>query len=125
MNARWRVSEEPRLNPCALALHAALAAEAAAAQDKFWPMHDALLAHQDHLKAKQLHAYAEQVELDMPRYEADMKGERHLQRIREHIADGQQSGVRGTPAFFLNGTVTDASFGLQHLFEAVERLANK
>ena len=36
------------------ALHAALAAEAAAAQHKFWPMHDLLFEHQDHLKLKQL-----------------------------------------------------------------------
>jgi protein-disulfide isomerase len=119
----WRHLPLEEVHPHAL--HAALAAEAAGGQGKFWPMHDLLLAHQDHLKLKQLHAYAEQLELDMLRYEADMKDEIYLQRIREHMAGGRQSGVRGTPSFFVNGRIADVSFGLQHLFEAVERLVKK
>ena len=119
----WRHFPLEEVHPHAL--HAALAAEAAGGQGKFWPMHDLLLAHQDHLKAKQLQAYAEQIELDMPRYEADMKDGLYLQRIREHTAGARLSGVRGTPSFFVDGRITDVSFGLQHLFEAVERLVNK
>jgi protein-disulfide isomerase len=116
----WRNFPLEEVHPHAL--QAALAAEAAGGQGKFWPMHGLLLAHQDHLKAKQLHAYAEEVELDAERYAFDMKEETYLQRIREHIAGGRQSGVRGTPTFFVNGRITDVSFGLQHLHEAVERL---
>jgi protein-disulfide isomerase len=37
------------------------------------------------------------------------------------VAGGRASGVRGTPTFFVDGAVADVSFGLQHLFEAVER----
>src|SRR5882762_1435848 len=77
------------------ALHAALAAEVAAGQGKFWPM------------------------LDLLRYDAEMEGELYLQRVREQIEGGERSGVRGTPTFFLNGTVQDVSFGLQALFEKV------
>src|SRR4051795_4591020 len=58
----WRHFPLEEVHPHAL--HAALAAEAAGAQGKFWPMHDLLLAHQDHLKAKQLREYAEQAEPD-------------------------------------------------------------
>jgi protein-disulfide isomerase len=119
----WRNFPLEEVHPHAL--QAALAAEAAGGQGKFWPMHGLLLAHQDHLKAKQLQAYAEEVELDAERYAFDMKEETYLQRIREHIEGGRQSGVRGTPTFFVNGRITDVSFGLQHLAEAVERLAGK
>jgi len=102
------------------ALHAALAAEAAAGQGKFWPMHDLLFENQAHLKLPQLRRYAEQVELDMVRYDAEMAGELYLQRVREHVESGQRSGVRSTPGFFLNGAIQDVSFGMQRLLDAVE-----
>ena len=101
------------------ALQAALAAEAAAGQGKFWPMHDLLFDNQRHLKLPQLRGYAQRLELDMLRYDAEMEGELYLQRVREQVEGGERSGVRGTPAFFLNGTVQDVSFGLQALFEKV------
>jgi len=101
------------------ALQAALAAEAAAGQGKFWPMHDLLFDNQRHLKPPQLRGYAQRLELDMLRYDAEMEGELYLQRVREQVEGGERSGVRGTPTFFLNGTVQDVSFGLQALFEKV------
>jgi protein-disulfide isomerase len=103
------------------ALHAALAAEAAAAQGKFWEMHDLLFENQRRLELRELRRYAEQLELDMARYDAEMADERYLQRVREHIASGEESGVRGTPTFFVNGAIQDVSFGLQSLFQRVER----
>ena len=57
----------------------------------------------------------------MARYDAEMAEERYLQRVREHIESGERSGVRGTPGFFINGEIQDVSFGLQSLFQAVER----
>jgi protein-disulfide isomerase len=101
------------------ALQAALAAEAAAGQGKFWPMHDLLFDNQRHLKLPQLRGYAQRLELDLLRYDAEMEGELYLQRVREQVEGGERSGVRGTPTFFLNGTVQDVSFGLQALFEKV------
>lgn len=104
------------------ALHAALAAEAAAGQEKFWPMHDLLFEHQRRLKLPQLRGYAERLELDMTRYDAEMDSTVYLQRVREEIAGGRASGVRSTPTFFVNGRLQDVSFGLQHLAEAVQKL---
>jgi protein-disulfide isomerase len=102
------------------ALGAAEAAECAGAQGKFWEMHDLLFEHQTHLKAKQLHGYAEQLGLDMARYTAEMDDHVYLQRVREHIESGKRSHLRGTPGFFVNGTIQDVSFGLHALFEATE-----
>jgi len=101
------------------ALHAAQAAEAAGGQGKFWPMYDLLFENQRHLKLPQLHAYAERLELDMARYTGEMDDEVYLQRIREHIDGGINSGVRATPTFFINGMLHDTSFGLQSLAEGV------
>ena len=102
------------------ALQAALAAEVAAGQGKFWPMHDLLFENQRHLKPPQLRRYAEQLELDMVRYDADMADTVYLQRVREDIEGATRSGVRATPTFFLNGVIADVSGGMQRLFEGVE-----
>ncbi len=102
------------------ALQAALAAEAAAAQGKFWAMHDLLFENQAHLELPALRRYAERLQLDMARYDAEMAGELYLQRVREHIDSGERSGVRGTPGFFVNQRIEDVSFGMQRLFDAVQ-----
>ena len=102
------------------ALYAALASEAAGAQGKFWPMHDLLFENQTHLKLPQLRGYAERLELDMVRYDADMADTVYLQRVREDIEGGRASGARATPTFFVNGVLQDVSAGLQALFDRVE-----
>ena len=102
------------------AVQAAEAAEIAGAQGRFWAMHDLLFENQAHLKLPQLRAYAEQLSLDMPRYQFEMEDHVYLQRIREHLKNGSESGVRGTPTFFVNGRLQDVSFGLTALFDAVE-----
>lgn len=107
------------------ALCAAEASEVAAAQGKFWEMHDLLFTHQLHLKSAQLHSYAEQVGLDLARYTAEMDDEIYRQRIREHIDSGRRSGVRGTPGIFLNGVIHDVSAGMQSLFDKVQATLRK
>ena len=107
------------------ALSAALASEAAAAQGKFWDMHDVLLENQAHLKTNHLRGYARRLELDPARYEAEMEEQLYLQRVREQIDGGEKSGVRGTPTFFVNGAIQDVSFGLQALRERVAKLIDR
>lgn len=107
------------------ALLAAEAAEVAGGQEKFWPMHELLFENQLHLKAQQLQHYAEQLQLDLPRYVAEMDDHIYLQRIREHQRSGQQSGVRATPAFFVDGVIHDVSFGLHSLVDAVQAALRK
>lgn len=106
-------------------LHAELAAEAAeaaGAQGKFWPMHELLFAHQQHLKEKHLLDYAGQIGLDLARYQNEMNDHVYLQRVQEHLEGGRYLGIRSTPAFYVNGVFTDVSFGLQHLHEAIDRV---
>jgi protein-disulfide isomerase len=102
------------------AMMAAQAAEAASGQGKFWQMHDLLFENQTHLKAQHLHGYAERLGLDMARYTSEMDDEIYLQRVREHMDSGRQSGARGTPTFYVDGRILDVSFGMRALFDAVE-----
>jgi protein-disulfide isomerase len=104
------------------ALAAAEVSEIAAAQGRFWPMHAALFEHQPHLLPKQLRHYAKDLGIDMARYDAELDDHIYLQRIREHEQGARASGVRASPAFFVNGRVQDVSFGLQHLHDAVAAL---
>jgi len=108
------------------ALKAAEAAECAGGQGQFWSMHDLLFENQLHLKVADLRGYAAKLRLDVARYTAEMDDEVYLQRVREHQQGGRDSGVRGTPTFFVDSTIQDVSFGMGQLFEAVEaRLAGR
>src|SRR6202011_4302401 len=70
------------------ALHAALAAEAAAAQDKFWQMHDSIFHHQHTLEDADLEQFAEAVGLDMQQYARALADQRSLARIEEDVEGG-------------------------------------
>jgi len=102
------------------AMHAAQAAEAAGGQGKFWQMHDLLFDNQRHLKMANLREYAQRLDLDMPRFIAEMDDEIYLQRVREQMEGGKRSHVRGTPTFYINGVIHDVSFGMHALMEGVE-----
>ena len=104
------------------ALLAAEAAEAAAAQGKFWPMYELLFRNQAHLKAADLQRYAVELGLDMARYKAEMDDHIYLQKVREHVAGGRRSHIRATPTFFVNGIVHDVSYGMKALHDAVAGL---
>src|SRR3989442_160810 len=84
------------------ALHAALAAEAAAAQGKFWQMHDSIFHHQHTLADSDLEQFAEAVGLDMQQYARDMAEQRALARIEEDVEGGERRGVQGTPTVFIH-----------------------
>lgn len=103
-------------------LHAELAAEAAeaaAAQGKFWEMHHLLFTHSRHLELGALTRYAALIELDMRRFSAEMGDRIYLQRVQEHRRCGERLALRGSPTFFLDGKLIDVSFGLEHLEHAV------
>lgn len=101
------------------ALMAAEASEAAAAQGKFWPMHDLLFQNQLHLKDRDLYRYAGELGLDLARYSAEMDDHIYLQKVREHLQGGRRSHIRATPTFYVDNVVQDISFGMQALHDAV------
>ena len=103
---------------------AAEAAEAAAAQGRFWEMHDHLYEHQRHLQDADLHGYAEQLGLDVETFDKDLAEHLRAERVREDFMSGVRSGVNGTPTFYINGLRHDDSFDLETLLAAVEQAAH-
>lgn len=83
------------------AAHAA--AEAAKLQDKFWPMHDKLFAGQRLLSEAQYATWAEEIGLDVERFKRDAASDEVKARVDADLAEAEKLGVRGTPAFFING----------------------
>ncbi len=102
------------------ALHAALAAEAAAAQGKFWQMHDYIFHHQHTLEDADLEQFAEAVGLEMQQYARALAEHRSLARIEEDVESGQRSGVQGTPTFFINGVLYRGSWKQDALLDALQ-----
>ncbi|MET3423790.1 Na+/H+ antiporter NhaA [Actinoplanes tereljensis] len=101
---------------------AAQAAEAAACQDKFWEMHDLLLAHQDKLRIMDLLRYAQELGLDEEKFHADMMAAGDAGRVVEDVESADLSGVSGTPTFFINGQRHYGAYDVHTLKEAI-RLA--
>ena len=62
-------------------------------------MHQLLFAHPQHLKAKHLLDYAGQAGLDIARFQNEMNNHVYLQRVHEHVQDGQQPSMRSMPVF--------------------------
>jgi protein-disulfide isomerase len=85
------------------AQHAAEVAEAAAAQGKFWEMHDLLYEHQSALTDEDLLRYARQLGLDMARIQRELAAHTYAPVVRQDFMGGVRSGVSGTPRFFING----------------------
>lgn len=82
---------------------AARAAEAAAAQGAFWPMHDALFADQGRLEDPHLWARAEALGLDLARFDADRRSDAAADRVRADFRGGVRAGVATTPTAFADG----------------------
>jgi protein-disulfide isomerase len=97
---------------------AAEAAEAAAAQNKFWEMHDLLYEQQTALEDEDLLSYAKEVGLDTDRFSTELSKGTYTARVREDFLSGVRSGVNGTPTFFINGQRHNGPWDLQSLTDA-------
>ena len=102
---------------------AAEAAEAAAAQGKFWEMHDRLFERQFALDGEYLIEYAGDLGLDVARFRKELTSGAYAPRVREDFRSGVLSGVNGTPTFFVNGVRYDDSWEFEPLLAALEEAA--
>lgn len=83
---------------------AALAAECADDQGVFWEYHDLLFENQSALSSNDaLLELASQLDIDMDTFSACLENQDHLAEVEADFSDGVSYGVRGTPAFFVNG----------------------
>lgn len=82
---------------------AAVAGLAAEQQGKFWPLHDLLFENYNQLNPQKIRELAEQVGLDMQRFEKALSDPKLQQQVNSDLQEGQRVGVRGTPTIFING----------------------
>jgi len=104
---RWRYRDFP-LPTHAYSRYAALAAQCAGEQRKFWEMHDQLFTnHQWAQTGKNprglFRDFARAIGLDLDKYDACMDGQRYAGRIQASVQEGEARGVKGTPSFYVNG----------------------
>jgi protein-disulfide isomerase len=90
------------LNTHQFARKAAAAALAAGRQGKFWEFHDRLFQNYNRLNDQVVQEQAQQLGLDMQKFEKDMNDPQIAQVINQDYQDGIKAGVRGTPAIYVN-----------------------
>ena len=100
------------------------AAEASAAQNKFWQMHDYLFEHQDALDDIHLSNYAKKMDLDIGKFKKEMKGHVYASLIDHSLKSGIDSGVEGTPTFFVNGVPYEDSWDLDTFSKFLKKTLN-
>jgi protein-disulfide isomerase len=102
------------------AFAASAAAEAAALQDRFWPMHDLLFHRQAALEDQDLRRYAAELELDLARFDRDRTSASVLRRVGRDVQSGVASGqVSGTPTLFIDGAIYRGGYDAAQLLEVL------
>ncbi len=104
------------------AFHAALAAEAAGKQNKFWEMHDFLYENQDRLDLEALKYYAQQTDLDLNIFQADFRSKTLQEKVENDIESGLRSGVNGTPSFYINNEKYNEDWSEDFLKAVIEQM---
>lgn len=100
---RFVVRDFPLTSVHENAFQAALAANAANAQGKFFEYTEVLYRNQDALDTASLKKYAAEMGLNPKQFELDLASEKNAAEVRKDIADGNIYGVSGTPTIFVNG----------------------
>ena len=99
---------------------AALAAEAAGRQDRFWDMHAVLFAHQDQLELEDLVGYAAELGLDVEQFMRDLDDDELARHVGHDVASAEERGVRGTPTFFVGEDRHIGPYDARTLIAALE-----
>lgn len=102
------------------AVRAAVTAEAAGLQGRFWEMHDHLFAHQHQLEHEDLKRHASGIGLDLDRFLKDVRDPRLLEIVKAQGRGAVASGATITPTFFLNGQRYDGDYDVDRLVNAIK-----
>lgn len=114
----WRHAPLTRFHPNALA--AAEASEAAARQGKFFPFERSLFADQEHQLPSDIMRRAEELGLDLPRFEADLGSPEVTARVRDDMLDAEAMDITAVPTFFINGRRHVGPYDAQSLIRALQ-----
>lgn len=101
---------------------AAVASIAAHRQGKFWPMHDLIFENQMALSPAKLKRFAQQLGLNMKKFEADMENPDVLKHVTRDRAEGEEAKIDGTPSLFINGKRYMGEKSVEKISEYVDEL---
>ena len=99
---RFAYRHFPLINVHPHAQRAAEAAEAAAAQGKFWEMHRSLYLDPEKLEERNLRHYARAIGLDVKRFDDEMANHTYTDQVLRNYYDSINNGITGTPTTFIN-----------------------
>jgi protein-disulfide isomerase len=99
---------------------AAEASECAGDQGKFWEMHDKLYANQTALTLTDLKGYAKELGLNTSNFDSCLDSSKYASKVAAQEAEGQASGVDGTPATFVNGTLISGAVPYEQFKAAID-----
>lgn len=102
------------------AIPAAHASYAAQQQGKFWEYSKALWSRQAYLSDDLYKAVAQELKLDMKKFEADRASAAAKKMVETDMADGSKVGVRGTPYFLINGNGISGAQPVESFAEIIE-----
>jgi protein-disulfide isomerase len=119
----WRHAPLTRFHPNALA--AAEASEAAARQGKFFEFERSLFADQEHQLPSDIVRRAEELGLDVRRFEADLASPEVAARVRDDMLDAEAMDITAVPTFFINGRRHVGPYDAQSLIRALQAAAEE
>ncbi len=104
------------------AVPAAVAANCAGDQGKYWEYHDLLMKNQRALAESDLNGHAETVGLDIDTFKGCLASPGdHVAEVLEDLEDGKRLGVTGTPAFFVNGIFLNGAVPYEQFKDIIDR----
>lgn len=101
---------------------AAMAAEAAGKQNKFWEMHHSLFANQEDMGSERIFTIAREIGLNIRQFTNDLEDEGLLKHVQADFDSGIKSGVDGTPTFFVNGIKYEGETSIEGLQEEIDEI---
>jgi protein-disulfide isomerase len=104
------------------ALAAALAAQCAFEQNKFWEYYDLLYANQDDLGDSNLQQLAAQLGLNTDQFNQCLTSSKYFSAIQTDMQDGLTLNITATPTFYINGTKAAGTISLQSFEEIIEKI---
>ncbi len=106
------------------AFNAAQSAEIAAIYDKFWEMHDLLFENQENLDTDSLISYAGQLGIDQNEFAEKLESNELAQYVKNQFMSGVESGVNGTPSFYINDYKYEGPWDYENLLSILKKHAN-
>ena len=100
---------------------AAEAGQCANDQGKFWAMHDWMFDNQQTLDIPALKGAAKTMGMDSTAFDSCLDSGKHAALVKKNTKDGQEAGVRGTPAFFVNGVFLSGALPFEKFKTEIDR----